>query len=102
MTKMELNITGIEIDGMATAPLPPHHQARVRFRYDMGGAGGTLTANLLCRSTLTPDATPDSVRDDLVRHGLGQLRRMPEIWLHRAEIRVGTDAVVDRAYDIAS
>ncbi|WP_099827069.1 hypothetical protein [Oceaniglobus indicus] len=82
----ELKITEVEIDGLAITHHPPHHHARVRFRYGLSGATGTMTANLLCTSTLPADAQPERLRADLVKHGLGQLRRMPEIWLGRARI----------------
>jgi hypothetical protein len=89
MGDKEMKIIGIEIEDMTLAPAPPHHRARVRFRYDISGNDQVLTANCLCKSTLGPDAAPALVRDDLVRHGLVQLRRMPEVWLDRAQIKLG-------------
>lgn len=84
--KQEIRIIGITIDDWRFDTQPARHRARVRFQYDLRGAGEGGTTDCLCQSDLPADAAPVTVRDALIDNALDQLNRMPEIWLGQASL----------------
>ncbi|WP_102108562.1 hypothetical protein [Oceaniglobus roseus] len=94
MTEKEIRIVAVEVADLVFDASPPRHRARVRFLYDLapGAAGqGRGSAGCLCQSRLPADAPPEAVRADLVQNGLGQLRRMPEVWRDKATWKLCVD-----------
>lgn len=69
------------IDALVSDPAPSRHHARLRPDYDLSDSTMTGTTDCLCQSTLPKNAPPDLVRKDLIAHIVGQMARMPEIWL---------------------
>ncbi|WP_126623160.1 hypothetical protein [Oceaniglobus ichthyenteri] len=88
----EMQIIGINIDDLRFEAAPGRHRARVQFRYDLTDTEETGTTDCLCHSDLPINAAPEQVRDALIDNAIGQLRRMPEMWLGEAQLTFRTAA----------
>lgn len=91
----EMQIIGVNIADWRFDPAPQQHRARVQFLYDLSNGAETGTTDCICQSDLPSDAAPDLVRDALIENAMGQLRRMPEMWLGEANLtlRVEPDGI---------
>jgi len=86
----EMQIIGITIDDWRFDAMPGRHRARVQFKYDVSARNETGFTDCISHSDLPVDATHDAVRDALIANAMGQLRRMPEIWLAEANLTLCT------------
>ncbi|WP_226780225.1 hypothetical protein [Oceaniglobus trochenteri] len=82
----QIRIIGVTIDDWHFETAPARHNARVQFEYGTTGGGQAGTTDCLCHSSLPADAPLPAVRDALIQNALGQLRRMPEVWLGEADL----------------
>jgi len=76
------------IDALVSDPVPSRHHARLRPDYGLSDSTLTCTLDCLCEGTLPGNAPPDLVRKDLIAHIVGQMTRMPEIWLGEFRLRL--------------
>ena len=86
----EIQIIGITIDDWRFDAAPGRHRARVQFRYDLSARNEIGFTDCIGQSDLPADAAHDAVRDALIANAMGQLRRMPEIWLGEANLTLCT------------
>ncbi|NCO20848.1 MAG: hypothetical protein GW905_02290 [Rhodobacterales bacterium] len=95
-TPAEMQIIGITIDDWRFEAAPGRHCARVQFRYDLAPRNETGTTDCICHTDLPEQAELAVIRDALIANAIGQLRRMPEMWLGEADLtlRTSTENVV--------
>jgi len=89
-TPPEMQIIGVTIDDWRFDGAPGRHRARVQFQYDLSSRNETGTTDCICHTDLPADAAPGAIRDALIANAMGQLRRMPEMWLGEADLTLRT------------